>query len=232
MKFLDSTFDGFTNLITNNIKVGLMNLSSKCYLEYQGIYYQEISDGITNPHSDLNEIIEEVIHDECFLAQDCYPTKHYLVTRQIGTDDPSIWKPNTRISLIREENGKIYSWVPTFKELFEYMRRLITHPWGGHHHIGNLKKLNEKLCFTKEFNTWEVIQMSGDDRSGVYRENFLDYIPISAYYALLKQILISEDIRYNLYSQFGRYLTITALFDFINSDKTFDEIKNKYKFRD
>lgn len=118
MRILDSRFDGFSNLITDNIKVGLHNSTPKCYLEYKGKYLQEISENKTVSHINLDEIIEEVIHDSCFYDEQNHPVKHLLVTRQIGTDNPSRWKPNTRISLIKEENGQIISWVPTFRELF------------------------------------------------------------------------------------------------------------------
>lgn len=104
--------------ITDNIQTGFYNGKVVPCLCYQGQYIKEVDKSREYRCNNLQEIIEEVIVSKNVIENQSYPS--FLVTRQIGTDNPDSIKPKdrpqTRVSLIYVEDNEMRVWTPLIKK--------------------------------------------------------------------------------------------------------------------
>lgn len=228
MLIIAGGLENFSQLIKDNLQIGLYN--DKPYPILVCSTY--IKESISKPNeqkTDLIEIVMEIMNTTLSEPRPegtiSIPAK-YLVTRQVGADNSSLPK-NSRISLIYEKNNQIYMWSPFFKELFDMYKTMYSQ-WSAQGHLYNLKIINEQLVISKDFKVEKFVNYYGEDYLGVKRPGFNDYIPTTVFYSLIKQIMISEDIRYSSNSQSGRYRMLTAMIEYATTDISIDDVLDKY----
>ncbi|MBM7702302.1 hypothetical protein [Metabacillus iocasae] len=221
--------------ITDNIQTGFYNGKVVPCLCYQGEYIKEVNGNTEYIHENLQEIIEEVIISKNVIENVSNPS--FLVTRQIGTDNPNSTlpkdKPQTRVSLIYVENNQIRVWTPTNKEIIQDLKYLCGH--AGKEYMTVFKEINNKLSIRRDFSIQGLLENYFDDMSlGIYlkgyagtviRGSFGDHkLPVAAFFALIKNILISEDMRFDGCHHLGRYRFQLAALDYVLGNKPIEAV--------
>ncbi|MGG1663100.1 hypothetical protein [Brevibacillus sp. NRS-1366] len=121
-------------------------------------------------------------------------------------------------------------WTPTNKELFEDLKYFCEH--AGKENLDLIKKINDQLCISKDFNVQSLIE---EIYKGILeisiasttlrRNNFGDFKPpMKAFFSLIKNIMISEDMRFDGQRHLGRYRFQLSMFDYIVNDKPIDHV--------
>jgi uncharacterized membrane protein YecN with MAPEG domain len=203
-------------------------------LKYSGHYTKEITEDKKVIKKELIESVEEVIYQERVIYDDhgvkqLKVTDQFLVTKEIGHSEPEKYSfPNTRISLVYVENEQVKVWVPTIEEIILIFDRLYHHY--DKHHYTILRQLNySPIRF--EISDIQLYQVDHVFDEEVKRDWFNDPIPIKVFYALLKQMMISEDIRYPKVGQFGREMIMTAITDYIHKKVPIEQIRKWYNLK-
>jgi len=180
----------------------------------------------------LKEIIEEVIVSKNPTDNQEYPS--FLVTRQIGTDRPGstikMYMPQTRVSLVYVSGGGIRVWTPTNKELLQDLKYYCGH--AGKDKISIVKQINDMLGISRDFSVQKLLAEPDRDPlgflrpyTGIMRNGFNDQIlNISAFFALFKHIMISEDMRFDGQQNLGRYKLQVAALRHVLNDEDIDDV--------
>lgn len=220
--------------ITDNLQVGFYNGRVVPCLNYQGQYIKEVNKNQEFPCNGLQEIVEEVIISKNIVENESYPS--FLVTRQIGTNNipptKPIDKPQTRVSLLYTENNTIRVWTPTNKEIIQDLNYLCGH--AGKEYMTVFKEINNMLGIRKDFSVQQFLEDMFKDMShfpniraytNVVRGSFGDVkLPVAAFFSLIKNILISEDMRYDGHHHLGRYRFQLATIDHVIGNKPIDDV--------
>ena len=220
--------------ITDNIQTGFYNGRVVPCLCYQGQYIKEVDKNREYYSNNLHEIIEEVIVSKNVIENQSYPS--FLVTRQIGTDNPASTqpkdRPQTRVSLIYVENNEMRVWTPTNKEIIQDLKFLCGH--AGKEYMSIFKEINNMLSTRTDFSVQELLDNHFNDMSygtnikayaGMVRGGFEDHkLPVAAFFALIKNILISEDMRFDGHHHLGRYRFQLAALDHVLGNKPIEDV--------
>ncbi|MDZ5472707.1 hypothetical protein SM124_13295 [Bacillus sp. 31A1R] len=216
--------------ITSNIQTSFYNGKVVPCLIYQGHYIKEVNDKIQTTKTGLKEIIEEVIVSTN--ENSVFPS--FLVTRQIGTDNPNSGipkdKPQTRVSLIYVENNDIRVWTPTNKEIIKDLKFLCEH--AGKQYMAIFKEINNILGTREDFSVQQLVDSFVKEAfhfpaswSPFIRGSFNDRkVPVAALFCLIKNILVSEDMRFDGSNHLGRYRFQVAALDHVLGNKPIDDI--------
>lgn len=219
-------------IITDNIQAGFYEGKVVPCLVYKGQYIKEVNKTNSSTLNDLKEIIEEVIVSKNQTENRAYPS--FLVTRQIGTDRPEstlkMYMPQTRVSLVYVSNGDIRVWTPTNKELLQDLKYFCGH--AGKDNITIIKKINDMLGVSRDFSVQKLLAdpvrdpMSiGSQYVGIVRNSFEDLtLNVSAFFALFKHIMISEDMRFDGQQHLGRYKLQVAALRYVLNNEDIDEV--------
>lgn len=228
--YLNKNLEALHPLIRENLKFHneVTPENSYYYIDYQGEYTCVYSKYENKQFKNLIEQIEDVHFLPNGPEDNSKLQRCYIVTRQIGTDDPKEWDPDTRISLVIVNNNEFRVWIPRLKELFIAFKKLyISIDEGNKNHLGNLKVISDSIATTIDCSIRELIDNHSKE-SPTFIEILEVAIPTASFYSILKEIFISEDMRYPYFKCLGRYLTITALIDFALNNLSFEEIDAKY----
>jgi hypothetical protein len=218
----------FNSQITDRVEVCFYNGKIVPCFNFNGNHWlvneQKFDSG------DIKEIIEEV----CYInIIDHQINIEYLVTREIGqsrSDRPE----NARVSLIYVYNNVLHIWRPFMRDIFIALKKICEA--SGRQYLSVVKEINEQLGFRRDFDVKEILKKYSSSRefAGITTAG---YIPLDsgyevnyyALFALIKHIMISEDLTYNKDGQLGRYLFQLAIYDFVVRGMALDEVLSKYR---
>jgi len=92
------------------------------------------------------------------------------------------------------------------------------------------KELNNMLSIRTDFSMQDLINSMSDapmyfEQGGILRGSFGDIItPTPAVFSLIKNIMISEDMRFTSHHHLGRYKFQIAVLDHILNNKPIDQV--------
>ncbi|MES5949310.1 hypothetical protein ACWKT7_28355 [Bacillus toyonensis] len=142
----------------------------------------------------LNENIEEVL----VIRGDTYDNK-VLITR-CGWEGRCVSLIFVMESHFPKEE-KLHIWAPTFDELFD---AFLQDPYGPDTHVEIMEEMIEKIGNGEKFDTFELVDKYDPCKDIDYDEWVFARYPQDSiifhpavYHALMRQIMISEDVVYN-----------------------------------
>ncbi|KUP21138.1 hypothetical protein [Paenibacillus sp. DMB5] len=217
----------FNDIIKKNIQLAVQNNKVVPVLIYGGQYFnvyenEEVPN--KNTENKLEEIIEEII---CLRDRQ----EGFLITR--GVND------SLRVSLVYFENGRLKVWVPKITDLFDTIKN--SSSLYGKDQFPIVKEISERLAVSTDFKVEDIVNKYAWGNVNILsKEEILvnsmplfgnpkDLKPAYVIHALLKHIMISEDIRYSRHTQAGRYLIQLAFYDYIINNESKETIIKKYK---
>ncbi len=167
------------------------------------IYFKEI------PNISIDGRGEDVIEneDECFI---------------IVSDDRYTKRC---ISVVSMESGSVRCWQPRFDELFRV-----------------LMEYNSEMIYNMLIDiSNEISSGEGEEIEDIINKNFAKYkcslgdedidIELKLYLSVLREIMITEDIRFNKPYHKGRTLLIDAFYDIAIGKMNITEWRNKYNLK-
>lgn len=148
---------------------------------------------------------------------------NYLITRGYDNDDQSY----TKITLYKEIDGKVNFCLPTVKKIIEPLKI------SSNNAIPMIKQISWELEQNKNINMMKIYKEFHNEvafgvMGSVPMDNTFGEIHLYILYSLIKQYMITEDIRYNKNNHLDRYLFLIATLDYLKNNVKIDDVLQRY----